>query len=184
MRKRYIIDYAFQPRLALELVAILVLVPIGIWINFYIFGQYALIDSGLITNEETSWGVVVKLLNEQWLWVFGLFIFSVVVTGFCLVVYTHRVAGPVYKITQIISMLASGNLIKSFSLRRHDYLASLAGDLIQVESHYRDTILKTGIIARSLKKKAEQINAPEVLKAATALEKILDRYTVSDSPPS
>lgn len=184
MRKRYIVDLTFQPRLALELAAILVVVPIGIWINFYIFGQYALIDSGVITDKETSWGVVVNLLNEQWLWIAGLFIFSVLITGFCLVAYTHRVAGPVYKITQFVSTLANGNLIKSFPLRKYDYLAPLASDLSLVESHYRDTILKTGIIARSVKKKAEQINEPEVVKAAEALEKILDRYTVSDSPTS
>ena len=68
-------------RFALELVAIVVIIPIAIWVNYYIFGQYALIDNGLLTPQQTDWSTALVLLNEQWSWIIGMLVTSFVITG-------------------------------------------------------------------------------------------------------
>jgi len=176
MRRNYLANQHFQLRFALELVAVVVLVPLGIWVNYYLIGQYILIDEGLLTSKTSDWDTALILLNQQWGWIMGLFVFSVAVTGFCVLAYTHRVAGPIYRLEQAVCRLAEGDLGRETRLRKHDYFDNLATDVNQLERHFRDTLLKLQITTQSIRKRADEIDEPGTAEAAETLQTILDQY--------
>jgi len=54
--------------------------------------------------------------------------------------YSHRVVGPVYRLTMVARKLAEGDFSQKASLRKKDVLWALAGDMNGFITRYRETI--------------------------------------------
>lgn len=54
--------------------------------------------------------------------------------------YSHRVVGPVYRLTMVARRLAEGDFSQTASLRKKDVLWSLAGDMNGFITSYRENI--------------------------------------------
>jgi hypothetical protein len=120
-RQNYFVNKSFQTRFALELAAIVLLVPIAIWVNYFILGQYILIDELGGPQSEFSWGIITGLLAGQWPVVLTLYFVNVLLVGFLLVRYAHRVAGPIYRYEEALAGMSVCSKKVYVTLRPADY---------------------------------------------------------------
>ena len=73
-RKQYLIDRKFQMRLALELMVVVLLVPLVVWADFYVLGQYALSQNISAGVARSDWGIIGALIKHQWLLMIALYL--------------------------------------------------------------------------------------------------------------
>jgi methyl-accepting chemotaxis protein len=66
------------------------------------------------------------------------------------VAYSHRVAGPVYKLGMITQKIASGDLAGSVRLRTDDVLHELAAEFNVLSGHYREVLVQLNSKSREL----------------------------------
>lgn len=125
-RRNFYVNRGFQSRFALELTAIVLLVPVAFWVNYFIIGQYTLIDQMGKPHEELSAGVISGMLSTQWDMVILLYIINVAIVAFLVMRYSHRVAGPVYRYERILSGITIGSKKICLKLRPGDYFPEVA----------------------------------------------------------
>jgi methyl-accepting chemotaxis protein len=66
------------------------------------------------------------------------------------VAYSHRVAGPLFKLGMHTRKIASGDLAEEVRLRKGDVIHALAGDMNSLSSHYRGLLAQLEIKTREL----------------------------------
>ena len=66
------------------------------------------------------------------------------------IIYSHRVAGPLFRLGMHSLKIASGDLSKPVHLRNTDVLHEMADDLNTVSARYRDTLVQLQIKTREL----------------------------------
>lgn len=66
------------------------------------------------------------------------------------VAYSHRVAGPVYKLGLITQKISAGDLAGSVRLRTNDVLHELAAEFNALSGHYREVLVQLEIKTREL----------------------------------
>ena len=66
------------------------------------------------------------------------------------VAYSHRVAGPIYKLGMITQKIGGGDLAGSVRLRTNDVLHELAAEFNVLSGRYRETLIPLEIKTREL----------------------------------
>lgn len=75
------------------------------------------------------------------LWVFGTGVFIVILQiAFLTVYFSHKVAGPIYRLEKVCGSLIEGNYRESASLRKGDELQNLAGLMSRMIQVTRDRL--------------------------------------------
>jgi len=120
-------------------------------------------------------GVILTLLTplvRQSAWVFpaiygGVVLLIIAFVAFISVIFTHKIAGPIYKIERTCrQMIDDNDLSMSIQLRTGDELQELAEEINQLVNHVRNTLLieqqKDQAIATKI---ALLLESPEDLEA-------------------
>ena len=97
------------------------------------------------------------------------FILLLILIGIIIIsiAYSHRIAGPLFKLGIHSRKIASGNLTDAVRFRRDDAIHILASDLNNLSNHYRDHLVQLQAKTREL---------------AIALEKAEKRTPSKDQP--
>jgi methyl-accepting chemotaxis protein len=66
------------------------------------------------------------------------------------VAYSHRVAGPVYKLGMITEKISAGDLAGPVRLRTNDVLHELAAEFNALSGHYREVLMQLATKTREL----------------------------------
>ena len=90
----------------------------------------------LLTIQGMEQAFVVKLL---WLYIV-MAIFFIPAIAILLMFYSHRIAGPAFRLGREANLIAQGNLKADFRLRQKDNLTDIEDMLKQVAVRYRDTV--------------------------------------------
>jgi len=170
-RQNYIVNKSFQTRFALELAAIVLLVPVAIWVNYFILGQYILIDELGGPQPELSWSIMTGLLASQWLVVLLLYFVNVLLVGFLLLRYAHRVAGPVYRYEEMLEGMSVSSRKVHASLRPTDYFPEVGKSIERLCSSIEKDL-------DNLENVAERLSASEyddLQQHANAMKSVLAR---------
>ena len=64
--------------------------------------------------------------------------------------FTHRMAGPVYRLRSNIAEMADGNLGKKVSIRENDYFQSLAAEIDRLREQWHNSVAELKTINRQL----------------------------------
>ena len=174
-RKQYLIDRKFQMRLALELMVVVLLVPLVVWADFYLLGQYALAQAGAVPARG-DWGLIGSLVRQQWLMMVFLYIINFGLVYLFIVFYTHRIAGPVYKFTQNLEAISGGDLSGHITLRKNDYFENLGQGINALVSRYAATFGELKSATAVLEDKARNMDDDVLKEQVEAMKKILDFY--------
>ncbi|MDH5633006.1 MAG: hypothetical protein OEZ10_08420 [Gammaproteobacteria bacterium] len=152
MRKlrNFLIDKRFQPRFGMELSAIVLIVPIAFWVNYFIIGQYVLIDELGSPTTDLTWGLMSRLLASQWPVILALYVVNIVLVGFLLLRYAHRVAGPVYRYIKAVHDLAGGCFRCVVPLRPNDYFVELGGSIEALAGNLSTHLKQVETAARAI----------------------------------
>lgn len=142
-RKRFFLGDSSQPRLLLGIeILFLFLLFVSGGILYLIFNQdltTAYFQAHLrVKNAQEILLPTLVLVN------FG----GLIASALLLVFYTHRIAGPVYRLCRILREVGQGNLIQSVAFRRNDSLKELEQATVDMLGGLSDRMCKLQTNAR------------------------------------
>ncbi|MDH5633007.1 MAG: hypothetical protein OEZ10_08425 [Gammaproteobacteria bacterium] len=175
-RKQYLVDRKFQMRLALELMVVVLLVPLVVWADFYVLGQYALAQNAAAGMANSSWGVIGALIQRQWLLMVVVYLVNFGLIYLFIIFYTHRIAGPVYRFTETLTSMAGGDLSARIKLRKNDYFENLGESINRLSDHYADTFRELQAAASRLEEQGEKSADQDAKIQIAKIKSILAGY--------
>ncbi len=178
-RKQYLIDRKFQLRLSLELMVVVLLVPLVVWADFYVLGQYALSQNISGNMARSDWGIIGSLIRQQWVLMVALYIVNFGLIYLFLVYYTHRIAGPVYRFAVTLDAMSEGDLTKRINLRKNDYFENLGASINRLTDHYAEVFTELKAIAALINENRGANSSPQEQEQIAKMNKLLEKYQVS-----
>lgn len=136
-RKRYFLSRSIQPRLLLGfafLVLILVVIAGGLF--------YLLANRELSFEYYKAHSTLRYVMQNLLPWLLLVNLAGILVTLFLAVFYTHRIAGPAYRIQQDLRKIGQGNLTTRVRTRRKDQLKGLESETNRVAQELEQGILQ------------------------------------------
>lgn len=120
------------------------------------------------------------LLNQiilqvnSWMWplIAGLIVYIVLIS----LIFSHRIAGPVFKMKRSARLVAGGDLTANFTIRKYDELTTLSNELENTVTALRGSMANIQKNVSELKKAASE---EERKKCLEGLEEIVARYKTS-----
>ena len=177
-RTQYIVDRIFQQRVAMNLMAIVLFLPVVLMANFYLVGIYAMTQNPEIAGLPRDWGLVGQMLRDQW-WLIIFFVVACVGFSFGLIFYyTHRIAGPVYRFRLLFDELAEGKVGAQVHLREGDCFENLAASISRANATLASSIGELKSATAVLSQKADSLGNRELGEQIATINRVLDRYKV------
>jgi methyl-accepting chemotaxis protein len=136
-RKRYFLRRSIQPRLLLgfaALVLILVLIAGGLF--------YLLANRELSAEYYKAHSTLRYVMQNLLPWLLLVNLAGILVVLFLAVFYTHRIAGPAYRIQQDLRKIGQGILTTRVRTRRKDQLKGLESEVNRVAQEFEQGILQ------------------------------------------
>lgn len=168
-RKNYFIDKTFQSRFIVKFCLLVVLASLIIAGMLYWLGRQsttvAIIDSRVVVRTTADF--LLPLLLQTILVVMVILgIATIILT----LLFSHKIAGPLYRFKKAMESMKSGNLSANFNLRNYDQLKGLSQEVNAMIDRTRDQInliksdladlkgKKGGISAQDLEELDKKIN--------------------------
>ena len=160
-RRQYIVDTRFQYRLMSKFAILTACVVIGslsfLVLVYHKYGDiqvsvvqpipFGLLDS-LVDNEGAS---TYTLLDLLWPVLAICLVGTIIFTFFFSLIVSHRMAGPVYRMRNLLGEMAKGDLSRPVShLRKKDEFKHLFADINTVKEHWRIQIRELRLACREL----------------------------------
>ena len=136
-RKRYFLSGSIQPRLLLGfavLLLILVLIASGLF--------YLLANRELSAEYYKAHSTLRYVMQNLLPWLLLVNLAGILVVLFLGVFYTHRIAGPAYRIQQDLGKIGQGILTTRVRTRRKDQLKGLESEVNRVAQEFEQGILQ------------------------------------------
>lgn len=92
--------------------------------------------------------------------------------------YSHKVAGPLYKLGMFVRKTALGDFSGSVTFRRNDIIHPLAGDVNAVIASYRETVAQLEAKSLELKVAARVLSDSDHSPSPEELQKALEHISV------
>lgn len=162
-RKKYIIEGNFQARFILRFVLIIVGVTLlstgSILLLFYLKNQYGGADPGGISIRVTPEGTsdVSSLFSVVFTPLIAANLLVLVISIPFTLLYSHKIAGPIYRLQQCIDLLLSGEMDFMITLRRHDEFKYLADKMNALIDYMRRNVGDVRMSYRVIRKRIGQI---------------------------
>ena len=154
-RRQLVIDPKFQYGLIIKFIILVTIVLIAsLGLLAFVYSKFA--NIALPVSVETG-GVVsfdaTQFINLSEL-VWPVVMLSVIVAGVVIYIFgllfSHKMAGPIYRLRNDIAEMTEGDLERKVSLRKKDYFQLLATDVNSLRQHWHDSILDMKTINKKL----------------------------------
>jgi nitrogen fixation/metabolism regulation signal transduction histidine kinase len=134
-RRRYFLPGTSQPRMLFGILFILVYVSVVLTVSLYISTHPNLPENyeqaqAMIRNIQALMFPILVLIN----------LVGILVSVALLLLFTHRIAGPVYSLGRILGSIAEGDLSQEIRFRKSDYLQEIAREGNAAVEHLRQEI--------------------------------------------
>jgi len=163
--KKYQFKYTFYILISMVLVA-------GVISLITFFGIYPILSEKLskAVTEPISKELAKALLNSYWISV----VFLIFLAGFFGIFFSHKIVGPINRMTSIVNDIEKGNLSKRIYLRKHDEFVPLANAinklLDSLKKFMSDTENQLNEFETSIKKLSELLEKENFLKDDIKIE--------------
>ncbi len=183
-RRKYFLPNTSQPRLLLS--AQFLLAAVGLIASLLL---YLLVDRDLTANYFSA-HIAIRNVQEIFLpYLVGINLAVFLLSVVAMVLYTHRIAGPVYRMCMILRDVAHGKLHHRVRFRRYDYLTELADEanaaLGFLTEQVRDLKYQSARLMMELEKMQRCGELPsnweELTEIAHNLQDRLNRFTLSEN---
>jgi len=134
-------------------------------------------------------GVTIPLLYQsgfKWRFVFAFIVYSITLSLFS-ILYTHSIAGPLYKLGKVLRDITHDNIPKrKFKFRDSDQFQWLADDFERyLESRRKEILLKEKIVSNlNLLKDMIKNNKFSPDDCAATVDEVINLFTVKKQSPS
>lgn len=160
-RRQYIVDTRFQYSLMSKFAILAALVIIGS-LSFLVLAYYKYGDVQIAVVQPTPFGQVDSLVDNEVVGTYSLLdllwpvlsiclVGTIIFTFFFSLIVSHRMAGPVYRMRNLLSEMAKGDLSRPVScLRKKDEFKHLFADINNVKEHWRLQMQELQLACRKL----------------------------------
>ncbi len=172
-RSQYVVSGQAQMRMAAELVLLWLVGAFLAAINLYVLNKLGdLYWNDTLQADYSTW--VEKLVT--WTYTGISLVIAIVVFLLACIYYSHRVAGPAYKLANCLKDIGDGDLRIRVKLRSSDYLKDVAYAVNGVTLKFNNTLSSIQESVQSMKQGAGHDNAEELLRHCEAIEQALEVY--------
>jgi methyl-accepting chemotaxis protein len=176
---RYLIKERFQFKFAFIVFLFLGIATMTIWW----FGNYSV--QQLIDNESIKDAIAIEQLHNVNSLIFKIGIIYMVVAIFLSLLFSHLVAGPIYRFEKTLEEIRAGNLTMFIKLRKRDEFKETAEIFNQAIVSLRNKVQKerdgVSIAADKVKALADRLKAEGKTSEAAELEQIV--FDFRNVPP-
>ena len=157
-RRQFVVDPNFQYGLIIKFAALVIIILVSSLILLtFIYNDFisTVLPISLGAGGVTSLEVAHLVNLSDLMWPITLVILlSVTISSITLfllgVRYTHRMAGPVYRLRYDIAEMTDGDLGKKVSIRENDYFQSLAAEIDRLREQWHNSVAELKTINRQL----------------------------------
>lgn len=144
-------DYAYRLIIKFAIVFI-----VGALLTAVIF-YFAIYKNAGISYSE-SYKTISELKNEllhKSIYIYG-FMTLLIITGFIIIsiIYSHRVAGPIYRLEHFAQKITHGRLSVDVKIRQNDVIHPLANELNNLAIKYRELFTQLGSKTKEIRRAA------------------------------
>jgi len=84
------------------------------------------------------------------------FAFVIIVSGIAIItlLYSHRVVGPLRRISRVVEKISAGDFTEEITLRRNDAIQPLADELNDIMASYRQTLAELTVKVREIREES------------------------------
>lgn len=154
-RARYIVENAFQVQFIMKFCMLVVLGGVFTIALLYAFGSrsttVAIANSRVIVRSTSDF--ILPVLIQT---VAIVVVLVGAVTYSMTLLFTHRIAGPLYRMKKVAGELCKGDFSSGFKLRAHDQVKDVAENLNQAIKNNREKLSDAKIKAAQLLLKLER----------------------------
>ncbi len=177
VRTKFFVKYSYQLGIIFSLFLLILLVLFIVGINLYFFGWFAA-KSYIPTLDISAWNsAIVKFVSAFKKHLILLGIVNLAVIFLIGILFSHKFAGPVYKLEKILSDMAKGkNLDKKIFFRKDDNLDDLAAALNLTREYFYNILS----ISKSIVNYAESDNFKGVKEKAKELKALIANFKEND----
>ncbi|MGR3294125.1 MAG: HAMP domain-containing protein [Candidatus Scalindua sp.] len=160
-RRQYIVDTRFQYSLMSKFAILAALVIIGS-LSFLVFVYYKYGDLQVSVVQPIPFGQIDSLVDSEVVGTYSLLdllwpvlsiclVGTIIFTFFFSLIVSHRMAGPVYRMRNLLNEMAKGDLSRPVScLRKKDEFKHLFADINNVKEHWRLQMQELQLACRKL----------------------------------
>ncbi|MFC1553596.1 hypothetical protein ACFL7D_03080 [candidate division KSB1 bacterium] len=127
-KRSYFIQKEFQTKMIVQFILLLVVMAFISSVSLYFLADSEL-ESSYFAAHSTIESMRSALLPAILITNFISVLIIAVVTGYFVLLSSHKIAGPLYKVEKVIKEIAAGNLSIDAKLRKDDQLKNLADSL-------------------------------------------------------
>ena len=158
-RRQLVVDPKFQYGLIIKFTVLVTLILISSLVLLtFIYNDFisTVLNISLGAGEVTSFEVAHLVNLSDLIWpVMLVILLSVTISSITVYIlgvrFTHRMAGPVYRLRSNIAEMADGDLGKKVSIREKDYFQSLAAEIDRLREQWHNSVTELKTINRQLK---------------------------------
>lgn len=168
-----IVNIRFQLKFSLTIFFLICLALFFTWIQ----GEWVVkhfTDSGMINTAQTA--MYFQMINKIMVITGGIFMF---IAYIIILVFSHQIAGPIYRIEKVLGAMKKGNLTMHVRFRKRDELKEIA-DLFNEALHYLRTSIssernETNALIAELENLAAEYKSIDSSQAVLQLKQICTR---------
>lgn len=135
-RKNYFIDKRLQTKFVIHFF-LLTFVPLVLTLGVVLFFSKGSYTVG-IENAEVSAKTTANFFFSMALPMFlVVLIFSTAVTALSMLLFSHRISGPLSRLIQEVYLLEKGDLTQKFEIRDKDHIKDFSERLSQMSANFR-----------------------------------------------
>ncbi|MFH0876740.1 MAG: methyl-accepting chemotaxis protein [Candidatus Omnitrophota bacterium] len=187
-RKNYFIDKEFQAKFILKFCSLVVIAGIlTIGIVYLLASQattVSIVNSRVVVRSTADF--ILPVLAQT---VAVVVVFAGLATILLTLLFTHRMAGPIFRFRKVLETLEQGDFSKGFNIRNFDQLQALADALNRVIGNNKDHLRASKEALNTLEEKVNSLlvgatdeqksRIADIKASLTAAQKQLDYFRTS-----
>lgn len=172
------VDRAFQQRLALELTLIVLMGMVVLLLGLAVAVAFAVSFNPRLAGAPLTPGLVGQTMIDMWWLVLVLTAMCLGLSYSVIYYYSHRIAGPVYRLRRVLDDLAEGKIHTRVQLRHGDCFENLAASVLRSNATLASSINELKSAAAGLSKKGK--SQADRKKQLGSIQHVLDRFEVME----
>jgi len=184
---KFVVDKKLQVGMSLQITGFLYMYLV----LFALLANFVALKTVLFGGSEEAYVQAVTRLDIF----LQVFVFPLVATFICMclhgLVFSHRIAGPVYRIKDMLNRIRGGDLAQDVHIRTNDYFHDLCDDLNSMIERLRGDLIEFRKASQELAEEGEALaeagDLPDahqerllgITNASTRLRQLVDGYRLT-----
>lgn len=181
-RKKKMVDVPMQLQIAVEILLHVLVFLTMMMMVFYVYPVATMFSSASLEEHQRALIQLIELNFSKW----PLFLIVGLITGVVSILFSHRFAGPIFKLASIVRKFAAGDFREEARLRTHDYLWTMVGPLNDLRNKWSNDLktISSELTKQKQSMSGNQVNGAEIKASIERIEAICATYQLPEQQPT